>query len=151
MIPAACVTLLRRGQTNLEVLLVKRLLPPRAGLWALPGGKFEKDVDQTLMDTAVREMFEETGVRVQAEPNFYTKHTTGNGRFLLHHFLATNVLNDVRDVKAMTDASAVKWQDVDSIIDSTWNEQFVEDLPIVLSRVKAHIGKDAIQIPSSPT
>ncbi|WP_102226548.1 NUDIX hydrolase [Acidimangrovimonas sediminis] len=44
-----------------EVLLVRRANPPDAGLWGYPGGKVE--AAETLAEAAVRELFEETGVR----------------------------------------------------------------------------------------
>lgn len=47
-----------------HVLLVKRRTFPGKGLWALPGGFFDKDQDLTQLDTAIRELQEETKIKV---------------------------------------------------------------------------------------
>lgn len=46
---------------NLKILLIERGLPPYKGMWALPGG-FMK-IDETIDETARRELFEETGLK----------------------------------------------------------------------------------------
>jgi ADP-ribose pyrophosphatase YjhB (NUDIX family) len=45
-----------------RVLLIRRGRPPRAGHWALPGGA--QSVGETVFQTAVREVLEETGLHV---------------------------------------------------------------------------------------
>lgn len=45
-----------------HVLLIRRLRAPGAGAWALPGGF--KNQDETFLDCAVRELQEETNIRV---------------------------------------------------------------------------------------
>lgn len=50
-----------------SVLLIRRGNPPRAGEWSLPGGA--QHVGETVRETAVREVLEETGVRI-ADPHF---------------------------------------------------------------------------------
>ncbi|WP_066818441.1 NUDIX hydrolase [Frigidibacter mobilis] len=58
---AAVIAVVLRG---LDVLLVRRINPPDAGLWGFPGGKI--DPGETLADAALRELYEETGVRASA-------------------------------------------------------------------------------------
>ncbi|WP_321494506.1 NUDIX hydrolase [uncultured Desulfobacter sp.] len=47
-----------------KVLLVKRGNPPARGVWAIPGGSVE--LGETLQQAAEREIFEETGIIIQA-------------------------------------------------------------------------------------
>lgn len=47
-----------------NVLLVKRKFEPAANQWAIPGGKLE--FGETLKQAAEREVFEETGIRIEA-------------------------------------------------------------------------------------
>lgn len=46
-----------------KVLLVKRKNEPDRGLWAIPGGLIK--LGEKVTDAAVREVFEETGIRVK--------------------------------------------------------------------------------------
>lgn len=46
-----------------EVLLVKRGQAPRAGEWSIPGGRIEPG--ETAKAAALRELFEETGVKAK--------------------------------------------------------------------------------------
>ncbi|WP_272922176.1 NUDIX hydrolase, partial [Streptomyces sp. SID5614] len=47
---------------NGDVLLIERGWPPHEGAWALPGGHVDRG--ETALEAAVRELAEETGVRV---------------------------------------------------------------------------------------
>ncbi|HKL56057.1 MAG: NUDIX hydrolase [Roseovarius sp.] len=47
-----------------RVLLVRRANPPNAGRWSFPGGKIEQG--ETISNAALRELFEETGIRAEA-------------------------------------------------------------------------------------
>jgi 8-oxo-dGTP diphosphatase len=59
---AAVIAVLVRGD---EILLVSRKNPPDVGLWGFPGGKME--FGESMEEAAVRELFEETGVRGVAQ------------------------------------------------------------------------------------
>lgn len=47
-----------------HVLLIRRRSQPGEGLWALPGGFLNAHKDSTLRDCAVRELYEETKIKV---------------------------------------------------------------------------------------
>jgi 8-oxo-dGTP diphosphatase len=51
-----------RNQGALHVVLIRRAGPPYEGRWALPGGFVE--LDETLEQAAIRELQEETGIRL---------------------------------------------------------------------------------------
>jgi len=53
-----------------QVLLVRRGKPPAQDLWAIPGGSVE--ICETLQRAAEREIFEETGITIQALEPIYT-------------------------------------------------------------------------------
>jgi 8-oxo-dGTP diphosphatase len=46
-----------------EVMLIRRGIAPGYGRWAQPGGFLE--IDETVLDAAIRETLEETGLRVE--------------------------------------------------------------------------------------
>lgn len=48
-----------------KVLLVRRINPPDAGKWGYPGGWI--DPGETMAEAAIRELFEETAIRAQAQ------------------------------------------------------------------------------------
>jgi len=58
-VPAAAVTIIQDG----KILLVKRAVEPRKGLWSLPAGFLE--IDESVEECAVRELKEETNLDVE--------------------------------------------------------------------------------------
>ncbi len=60
-VPAAAVVIVQDG----KILLVKRAIEPKKGLWSLPAGFVE--IDETVRACAVRELKEETGLDVELD------------------------------------------------------------------------------------
>ena len=92
-----------------RVLLIRRKHEPFAGAWALPGGFV--DMDETLEESARRELREETGVEVGELEQLHTFGDPGRdprGRTVSVVYLGRA---DPRQVKpqAQDDAAAVAW------------------------------------------
>ena len=71
-----------------KVLLVKRNNPPNEGKWALPGGLVE--LGESTQDAAVREVLEETGLKVKIEGLLDVQtdlHFDGSTRLEYHYVL----------------------------------------------------------------
>jgi 8-oxo-dGTP diphosphatase len=58
---SADIVVFRQEGQSLQVLLIRRKNPPYQGMWAFPGGFME--MDETLEETAARELEEETGLK----------------------------------------------------------------------------------------
>ncbi|MGQ4879825.1 NUDIX hydrolase [Billgrantia sp. LNSP4103-1] len=105
--PAAAAALVHRGR----LLTVRRRYPPNAGLLALPGGKVE--AGEPLLEAAVRELHEETGVLAEAERvlTALDQFQHDDAGLLLHHFVIVVVLCRWvgGDAVAGDDASAIHW------------------------------------------
>jgi 8-oxo-dGTP pyrophosphatase MutT (NUDIX family) len=77
LVRAAGGVVWRRGPKGLEVLLIHR---PRYGDWSFPKGKAKGD-DESDKDTAVREVEEEVGLRLDLGPELEsTRYRDSKGR-----------------------------------------------------------------------
>ena len=100
-----------------RILLVRRANPPDAGRWGFPGGKIE--AGEPIETAAVRELFEETGIRGQARRVFTAVDALDrdeDGR-LLRHFVLIAVLCDwiAGDPVAGDDALDAQWFRLDEL------------------------------------
>jgi len=100
-----------------QVLLVLRANEPEAGCWTIPGGHVEPG--ETLEDAAVREAFEETGLRVSVEHEVgILDLANGPDEILeIHDFLAHVVAGDL---VAGDDAADVGW----------FGQEALQDMPL---------------------
>ena len=103
-----------------QVLMVKRRAAPGKGMWALPGGYI--DQSETLMESMLRELREETGLKVPepvlrgsivCEKTFDDPHRSPRGRVITTAFLI-HLTPDVRMPKirkqdAEGEVSNVEW------------------------------------------
>lgn len=92
-----------------RVLLIQRKQPPFAGAWALPGGFI--DMDETLEESARRELEEETGIRVGKLVQlavFGDPDRDPRGRTISVVYLTKVNANQVKPMAA-DDAAAVDW------------------------------------------
>jgi 8-oxo-dGTP diphosphatase len=92
-----------------EILLIRRKDPPFKGNWALPGGFME--MDETLEETARRELLEETGIRAGELIRFDTYDRPGRdprGRTITQVFIM--IWNQaLGEPKAGSDAAVLQW------------------------------------------
>jgi mutator protein MutT len=100
-----------------KILLVRRANPPDAGRWGFPGGKIE--AGEPIDAAAVRELFEETGIRGKARRVFTAVDVFDhdeNGR-LRRHFVLIAVLCDwiAGEPVAGDDALDARWFRLDEL------------------------------------
>jgi ADP-ribose pyrophosphatase YjhB (NUDIX family) len=94
-----------------RVLLIKRRHPPLRGEWSIPGGVLE--LAETVRDAAVREVHEETGLRV--EPGellgvFDRVIRDDEGRVRYHYVLIDFLCRPLSgEVRAGDDAEQAGW------------------------------------------
>ena len=95
-----------------EILLIRRKDPPFSRMWALPGGFME--IEETLEETARRELLEETGIRAGELIRFDTFDKPGRdprGRTITQVFIM--IWKEEMGVpKAGSDAAALQWFDL---------------------------------------
>ena len=94
-----------------RVLLIRRARPPSQGEWTLPGGKQEPG--ETLEETVVRELREETGLRVRVlrKLEIYVLERDGHA-YDIHEFLCT--AEDAPNTPG-DDASDARWFRLDEL------------------------------------
>lgn len=115
-----------------HILLVKRGGLPGKGQWALPGGFVEDD--ETLLESAVREVREETGLDLA--PEAIASHLLGShvfddpkrsarGRTITHAFHFRFSEGEVPKVEGSDDAEQARWMPVKGL--ENLRDQFFED------------------------
>ncbi len=106
-----------------RVVMCRRGNPPRKGGWSLPGGG--QELGETVAETAVREAYEETGLRIEVlgiVDVIDSIMTDDNGEIEYHYTLidvAAQVVGGA--LEAGDDADEVGWFSIDGIRDlDTW-------------------------------
>jgi 8-oxo-dGTP diphosphatase len=94
-----------------EIVLIRRGKPPRKGEWSIPGGRVEWG--ETLREAIIREVLEETGLRVEVVAPVETLDSITrdeNGAVLRHYVLADFAVRAVSGaLKAGSDAEDAIW------------------------------------------
>ena len=93
-----------------RVLLIRRGKPPLLGRWMIPGGTVE--LGETLVQALVREMEEETGLRVEPQQVLTVADRIERDRgTVVFHFVIVDFLCGLvsGEARAGSDAQAVAW------------------------------------------
>ncbi len=108
------IVVFRQAVFKRKVLLIKRLKPPYADQWALPGGFLE--LDETLESAACRELLEETGLKclnLRQLNAFSAVNRDPRERVISVAFLAE--ISDDQIAVAADDAKEAEWFAVDRL------------------------------------
>lgn len=101
-----------------HVLMVKRRAEPGKGLWALPGGFLDANRDKSVLDCAIRELKEETGIKVpvpvlmgsvKSNRVFDAINRSTRGRTITHAFYIELSDDKLPKVKGADDAEKASW------------------------------------------
>ncbi len=101
-----------------HVLMIKRRSEPGRGLWALPGGFVNANTDRSVEDAAIRELREETGIKVPAPVLrgsivrarvFDAVDRSARGRTITHAFYIQLPDGELPRVKGQDDAEKARW------------------------------------------
>lgn len=105
------------GQESTEILLIKRAKEPYLDYWALPGGHFDIESDESINHAALREMEEETGIKpddlygktLKFEKYFDNKKRDTRGRSVTFVFNGEVDMRKNPQIVAADDAKDVRW------------------------------------------
>jgi bifunctional NMN adenylyltransferase/nudix hydrolase len=101
-----------------HVLMIKRRAEPGRGLWALPGGYVNANTDKTVQDAAIRELREETLIKVPGpvlrgsivdNRVFDAVDRSPRGRIITHCFKIVLPDGELPKVKGSDDAEKARW------------------------------------------
>lgn len=115
-----------------HVLMIKRRAEPGRGLWALPGGYVNARTDRTVEDAAIRELREETMIKVPGpvlrgsivrSKVFDAVDRSPRGRIITHAFYIRLPDGELPKVKGSDDAEKARWVPIAEV----QSEQCFED------------------------
>ena len=127
---------------NISVLLIKRKYDPFKGQWAIPGGFVEND--ESLEDAVERELFEETGIKINYLEQLYTfgkPNRDPRGRVVSIAFFGL-VRPNAFKIYASTDAEQVQWFNINELPKLSFDHK--EILKTAIERLQGKITYEPI-------
>ena len=118
-----------------HILMIRRRAEPGRGLLALPGGFLDANSDKTLEDAMIRELREETCLKVPSPvlrgnihevKVFDAIERSTRGRTITHAFCIKLPNGELPKVKSGTDAASAKWIPISKIDSSQCFEDHYE-------------------------
>jgi len=106
---------------HLQVVLVKRKYDPFKGMWAIPGGFVEDD--EELEDAAIRELHEETGMKLTSMKQLQTFGKVGRDPRGRTVSVTYGAIVDAKDhpVTGGDDAAEAHWVNVKDITEMAFD------------------------------
>ena len=130
-VTADCVVITKENDP--KVLLIQRGNEPFKGQWAFPGGFM--NMDETTEQCAVRELEEETGLKVTEikQIGAYSKvDRDPRGRTITVAYLA--IIDKVENVKGLDDAAKAQWFPISNLPKLAFDhEEIISDAKKILS------------------
>jgi len=112
--------------SNVSVLLIERGHEPFKNKWALPGGFIE--MDETLETACKRELYEETGLKVEKMTQFKTYDAIDRDpRHRTISVVYFAELNEQQQVKGGDDASKAEWFQVTDLPELAFDHRQILD------------------------
>jgi bifunctional NMN adenylyltransferase/nudix hydrolase len=134
-----------------HILLIQRKNAPGRGAWALPGG-FRNRKDKTLKDAAIRELVEETGIKVPekvirgsiVKTELFDSNTRSFGiprnTLAVYFRISTNNDGTLPKIKPLDDAIHVEWVPINKALNSL---ALYDDHSAILSSVTGVMPRPA--------
>ena len=129
-------------EKDLKVMLIQRDIPPFEGKWALPGGFVR--MNETLEETALRELKEETGIERVFLEQLYTFGEIGRDpreRIVTVAYYALVNLNE-HQIQATTDARDAAWFSVNDLPKPAFDHEKI--IQAALTRLKGKVRYEPI-------
>ncbi len=124
-----------------HVLMIKRKSEPGKGLWAMPGGFLNADTDTSVQTAMIRELREETGIKVpvpvlvgsiKKSRVFDAIGRSARGRTITHCFRIDLPSGELPKVKGLDDAEKAQWIPIAELDSNTCFEDHYEIIVAML-------------------
>ena len=115
-----------KEENSISVLLIERGHEPFKGKWALPGGFIE--MDETLDKACIRELEEETGLKVNGMSQFKTYDAIDRDpRHRTISVVHSVELEEKQIVKGGDDAARAAWFSIDNLPELGFDHKLILD------------------------